>query len=70
MNRKETQDKTLADLLEERNYTIRQAARAIHKSSTHVYCVVRGTRTSRVIAAKLRELPKRPFLMRRERVAR
>lgn len=70
MNTNELQAKTLADLLSDRNYTIRQAARAIHKSPTQVYYVVRGQRTSRVIISRLHALPKRPRFAPRERIAR
>lgn len=64
MNTNVKQAETLGNLLEEKNYNIRQAARAINKSSTQVYYVVRGKRSSSVIVAALLKLPKRTLNLR------
>ena len=49
-------------------YTYSSAARALKCSTTHLYLVATGARSSRKLAAKLRELPKRSLSLR-ERVS-
>lgn len=60
-----TQDKTQIekDLLN-KGYTISAAARAIGKSKTHVFYVVREKRTSHKTLKELQSLPVRPFRFR------
>ncbi len=60
-----TQDKTQIekDLLE-KGYTISAAARAIGKSKTHVFYVVRGKRVSCKTLNELQSLTVRPFRSR------
>lgn len=68
MNTTEAQAATIEALLLSRGYTISAAARAIRRSKSQVYYVVKGVRQSAIILKKLRALPKRRLTLR-ERIA-
>lgn len=62
----QAQSITVTDLIS-KGYTISAAARAIHRSKTHVYSVVTGQRISKSVTDELNRLPRRPLQLR-ERV--
>lgn len=47
-----------------RGYTIRQAAKVLKVSPTHISCVLRGERQSKSLMARLVALPQRRLTLR------
>ncbi len=57
-------EEVTAQWLYMRGYTVRQAAKAINRSATHVHYVIAGKRKGPATAAALRKLPRRPLCLR------